>query len=212
METKGTDDDALLEKVRAAADGDDDAWRDLLHRFHARLRRMVHLRMDPRVTGRIDPSDVLQDAYMDARDLLPAYVADPRYPFFLWLRLLTGNRLNKLHRFHLGQQVRDVNREVPLFHGSVPEASSTAIAAQMLGHDSDPPDHVARAEIRGRVVEAVNNLDPLDREVLTLRHFERLSSGEAAEVLGISVAAARKRYIRALKRLRDVIGSLGEAR
>jgi RNA polymerase sigma-70 factor (ECF subfamily) len=203
-------DDALMEMVRAAAAGDDDAWRDLLDRFHARLRRLVKLRMDPRVMGRLDPSDVLQDTYMDAREQLPAYLADPKYPFFLWLRLLTGNRLNKLHRFHLGQQVRDVTREVPLLGGSMPEASSTAIAAQLLGRDSEPPEHAAQAEIYGRVVEAVNGLDVLDREVLALRHFERLSTAEIAEVLGITVAAARKRYLRALARLRAVIGTLGE--
>lgn len=211
MVTKRADHDLLLEKVRAAASGDDDAWRDLLDRFHTRLRRLVQLRMDPRVTGRIDPSDVLQDTYIDAREQLPAYVADPKYPFFLWLRLLTGNRLNKLHRFHLGQQVRDVTREVPLMGGPMPEASSTAIAAQLLGHDSEPPERAARTEIYGRVVDAVNDLEPLDREVLTLRHFEQLSTTEIADVLGITLAAARKRYLRALTRLRAVIGSLSES-
>lgn len=210
MDSKDND-DPLHRQVRAAASGDDGAWRDLLDRFHARLRRMVALRMDPRVMSRIDPSDVLQDAYIDAREQLPAYVADPKYPFFLWLRLLTGNRLNKMHRFHLGQQARDISREVPLLGGPMPEASSTAIAAQLLGRDSEPPQHAAKTEIYGRVVEAVNGLDVLDREVLALRHFEQLSTTEIAQVLGITVAAARKRYLRALTRLRGVIGTLGEA-
>lgn len=203
------DNDPHFAQARAAAAGNEDAWRELLSRFHVRLRRMVALRIDPRVSGRIDPSDVLQEAYLDARHQLADYLADPRYPFFLWLRLLTGSRLNKLHRFHLGQQVRAATREISLYDGPMPEASSATIAAGLLGRDSEPCDHVARLELYERVVKAVDSLDLLDREVLTLRHFERLTGPEIAEVLGISPAAAGKRYVRALSRLRRVIGPMG---
>jgi len=196
----------LLDKVRAAAEGNAGAWRELLDRFQPRLRRMVALRLDPRLTGRIDPSDVLQEAYIDAGKALPGYVTDPKYPFFLWLRLLTGRRLNKLHRFHLGQQTRDATRDVSLFHGATPEASSTAIAAQLIGRGSEPAEHAARVEFQDHVMAAVSALDPIDREVLALRHFEQLTTFEAAQVLGISPAAAGKRYVRALQRLRGVLG------
>jgi RNA polymerase sigma-70 factor (ECF subfamily) len=198
-------DEPLASLLPAAAAGDAEAWRKLLRHYHSRLRRMVALRMDARLQGRMDPSDVLQDAYIDAADQLPGYVTDPKIPFFLWLRLVTGHRLAKLHRFHLGQQIRDVAREVSIFHGALPEASSAALAAQLLGRDAEPIENVLRAELRERVVAALHRLDPIDREVLSLRHFEQLSNAEAAQVLDISEAAAVKRYVRALERLREII-------
>ena len=115
---------------RAAA-GDPAAWRALVDRHHPRLRRMVALRLDPRLRGRVDPSDVLQEAYLDAARRLPDYLRDPPLPFFLWLRQLAGTRLAKAHRHHLGTHRRDARREFAA--GGVPEASSAALAAQLLG-------------------------------------------------------------------------------
>lgn len=166
---------------------------------------MVVLRIDPRLQGRVDPSDVLQEAYIDAGDQLPGYLEKPEIPFFLWLRLVTGHRLAKLHRYHLGRQIRDVTREVSIFHGALPEASSVNLAALLLGRDTTPAEAALRTELRERMLAAVNQLDPIDREVLSLRHFEQLTSLEVAQVLGIGVSAASKRYIRAMDRLRDVI-------
>jgi RNA polymerase sigma-70 factor (ECF subfamily) len=189
---------------RAVA-GDTPAWRGLVARYHDRLRRMVAVRLDPMLHSRLDPSDVLQEAYLDAFEQLPSYLAELRYPFFLWLRLVTGHRLAKVHRYHVGTQMRDAAREVSLFHGALPEASSAALAAQLLGRGEAPFDEAARAERRARVQDALNQLEPLDREVLSLRHFEQLTSAEAAEVLGISKAAASKRYLRAVAKLRAVL-------
>jgi len=202
MTPKCLDGDSQIAQIRAAASGDAAAWRELLTQFHDRLRRMVAVRLDARLSGRIDPSDVLQEAYIDAAEQLPAYAADPKYPLFLWLRLVTGHRLAKLHRFHLGRQIRDAAREVPLDGRSLPDASSTALAIQLLGHDSEPPDHAERREEYDRVLAALNSLVPMDREVLTLRHFEQLTTPEVAQTLGISPAAAAKRYLRAIERLR----------
>lgn len=199
------DDQELPALLQNAATGDAEAWRLLMARYHFRLRRMVVLRIDPRLQGKVDPSDVLQEAYIDAGDQLPGYLEKPEIPFFLWLRLVTGHRLAKLHRFHLGRQIRDVTREVSIFHGAFPEASSVNLAAQLLGRDATPAEAAVRAELRERMLAAVNQLDPIDREVLSLRHFEQLTSLEVAQVLGIGVSAASKRYIRAMDRLREVI-------
>jgi RNA polymerase sigma-70 factor (ECF subfamily) len=204
MRTPPDDPNPLLER---AAAGDAEALRTMIQEHHGRLRRMVALRLDPRLQTRIDPSDVLQDAYIDATEQLPAYVQTPAMPFFLWLRLVTGSRLAKLHRYHLGAQMRDVSREVPIFAGALPEASSAAIAAQLLGHESAPSHAARRAELRARVHEALDQMDPLDREALVLRHFEHLTSAEAAQVLGISQPAAGKRYVRALSRIKDVLAA-----
>jgi RNA polymerase sigma-70 factor (ECF subfamily) len=116
--------------------------------------------------------------------------------------------LLKLHRQHLGTQMRDAGREVSLFREALPAASSAALAAQLLGKHTSPTQAVVRAERMLRLQEAINTLDPIDREILSLRHFEELSRSEAAQVLGIEEAAAAKRYVRALKRLKDVLADM----
>jgi len=193
----------LLEQ---AAQGDPQGLGTLLARHGDRLRRMVALRLDRRLQGRIDPSDVIQEAYLEASVRLAEYLRNPSMPFFLWLRFLTGQKLVTLHRHHLGVQMRGAGQEVALCREPLPEASSAALAAQLLGHDTRASEAAIRAELKIRVQDALNSMDPLDREVLALRHFEQLSRAEIAQVLVISEAAAGKRYIRALERLKGVLG------
>jgi RNA polymerase sigma-70 factor (ECF subfamily) len=194
--------------LKCAAAGEKDAWGLLLTRHQARLRAMVALRLDHRLQGRIDPSDVIQEAYLDATRQLAAYLKDPSIPFYLWLRLITGQRLLALHRHHLGIQARDAGREVSLYRGALPEASSAALAAQLLGHGSRPSEAAMRAERSLRLQAALNTMDPLDREVLALRHFEQLSNTETAQVMGLRDSAASKRYVRALQRLKDILKNM----
>jgi len=201
-----SDDDLRL--VRRAAGGDAAAAGEALVRHRARLRRMVEARLDRRVRGRVDPSDVLQDGFADAVAKLPGYLADPKLPLFLWLRLVVGERLARVHRDHLGAQARDAAREVTLYRGPMPAASSAALAAHLLGKETTPTQAAVRAERLLRLQEALNALDPVDREILSLRHFEELTHAEAARVLDIEEAAAAKRYVRALKRLKDVLTAL----
>jgi RNA polymerase sigma-70 factor (ECF subfamily) len=205
MDNQSTDAADLLARARA---GDQAAVNDLFTRHRGRLRRMVEIRLDRRLQGRIDASDVIQDAYLDVVSRLDEYLRDPRLPLFLWLRLVVGERLLKLHRHHLGTQGRDVCREVSLYRGALPQASSAALAAQLLGKHTSPTQAVARAERILRLQEALNTLDPLDREILSLRHFEELTITETAQVLDITEAAAAKRYLRALKRLRELLAAL----
>jgi RNA polymerase sigma-70 factor (ECF subfamily) len=196
-----------LRLVRRAAAGDQDVWASLLIRYRERLRCMIALRMDRRLQGRIDPSDVLQDAYLHASRKLTDYVTDPAIPFFLWLRAITGQRLTILHRHHLGVLGRHAGREVSLYQGALPEASSAALAAHLLGRDTRPSEAAQRAERAIQLQEALNNLEPIDREILALRHFEELSNAEAAHLLDIRESAASKRYTRALKHLKDVLST-----
>jgi RNA polymerase sigma-70 factor (ECF subfamily) len=191
--------------IELARRGNAPAHNELFARHRERLRRMVQMRLDWRLTGRIDASDVIQDAYLEATRRLEDYLREPAMPLFLWLRFLVGERLMILHRHHLGAKMRDARREVSLYRDALPEASSAALAAQLLGQHTSPSEAAVRAERMLRLQEAVNCLDPLDREVLSLRHFEQLSRAETAQVLGIEEAAAAKRYIRALKRLRDFL-------
>jgi RNA polymerase sigma-70 factor (ECF subfamily) len=196
------------ELLRRAAVGDYEGWGDLLARHRERLRRMVALRLDQRLQGRIDASDVIQEACVDAFSRLPEYLQNPTMPFFLWLRFLTGQKLLELHRHHLGTHMRDAGREVSLYRGALPEASSAALAAQLLGRDTRPSQAAVRAEMKIRLQEALNSMEPLDREVLALRHFEHLNNAETAKVLDIQESAASKRYLRALQRLKEILAGM----
>jgi RNA polymerase sigma-70 factor, ECF subfamily len=192
---------------RAAA-GDSVSLGALLELYRPRLRRMVGLRLDPRLQGRVDSSDVLQEAFIDAARRLGDYVREPKAPFFLWLRFLTGQKLLELRRRHLGAEARDAGREVSLYRGSMPEASSACLAAQLVGKVTAPLKAAIRAEMKLRLQEALNGMDPMDREVLALRHFEQLSNAEVAEVLGLAGSGASSRYLRALKRLKEIMATV----
>jgi RNA polymerase sigma-70 factor (ECF subfamily) len=205
MTTDPSDVDDLLQRVQR---GDPQALVALFTRYRDRLRRMVRLRLDRRLQGRLDPSDVLQDAYLDVAKRAGEYVANPSVPVFLWLRLITGQRLMALHRHHLGTQMRDAGQEVSLHRGALPQATSVSLAALLLGRLTSPTQAAQRAEMQIRLQEVINAMDPIDREVLTLRHFEELSNVETAQVLGIQKAAASNRYLRALKRLKDTLASM----
>jgi RNA polymerase sigma-70 factor (ECF subfamily) len=194
-----TDDD-LLQAARA---GDEAARAALVERHRPRLERMVRLRLDRRLQGRVDPADVVQDAYLAVRAKFAQH-QDDRLPFFLWLRLEVGQKLVDAHRFHLGAQMRDAGQEVSLHHGALPQVTSVSLAEQLLGRLTTASRAAMRAELKVRVQEALNSMDPQDREVLILRHFEELSNAETAQVLGIKPSAACNRYVRALKRLKSV--------
>jgi RNA polymerase sigma-70 factor (ECF subfamily) len=192
------------ELLDAARSGDEGALAVLVERHRDRLERMVGLRMDRRLQGRVDPADVVQDAYLAVRAKFPQYSADPRLPFFLWLRLEVGQKLVDIHRFHLGTKMRDAGQEISLHQGALPQVSSLSLAEHLLGRLTTPSHAAMRMELKLRVQEALNSMDPPDREVLILRHFEELSNAEVAQVLGIKPSAAVNRYVRALKRLKDV--------
>jgi RNA polymerase sigma-70 factor (ECF subfamily) len=194
-----------IEQLRG---GNRHALAALFEQHRERLRRMVELRLDPRLRARLDASDVVQEAFLDVARDLDSYLADPNLPPLLWLRLHVGRRLTTLHRQHLGTRMRNAGLEISLYQGAVPEASSAALASMLLGRHTSPTQAAQRAERMLRVQEALNSLDPIDREVLALRHFEQLGRAEAAQVLGISQETGAKRYFRALKRLKDVLAKL----
>ena len=202
----GNDDQELL---RRALEGDEPALAALFDGSRDRLRKMIRLRLDRRLSGRVDTSDVLQDAYLDVRRRFAEYARDPSaMPFHLWLRLVAGQRLTDVHRHHLGAQMRDAGCEVSLHRGPFPQADSMSLAAQLLGKLTSASKAAIRVEHKLIVQGALNSMDPIDREVLAIRHFEHLSNDETALVLGLSKSAASNRYIRALTRLKEILSSL----
>ena len=202
------DDSGELEDsvVTSAIGGDQEAMAALFDRHRFRLRRMVEIRLDFRLNGRLDPSDVLQEAFMDMTRELPNYALKRNIPFFLWMRLVTGQRLMRLHRQHLGAEMRDASREVYFNQGAMPQATSFSIAEHLVANNTSVSKVAIRAELQQKLQTVLGKMEPLDQEIITLRSFEELSNQETAEVLGIPPNTATKRYVRALKRLQLVMG------
>jgi RNA polymerase sigma-70 factor (ECF subfamily) len=191
----------LLELARSGQRGPIDL---LLQRHRPFLRRVVKLRLDPRLRARVDPSDVVQEAQLEAGRRLEAYLRQPALPFRLWLRQLAYDQLLKACRRHLGAARRAVAREVHL-----PDQSSLLLGQQLLPVPASPSQQLARKELARRVREAVSRLAEADREVVELRAFEGLSNQETARLLHIRPDAASQRYGRALLRLRQILVDLG---
>ena len=192
---------------RAAA-GDRAAWGALLTAHEQRLTRMVAFRMDPRLRGRVDATDVVQDAFVEASAHRADYFRSPQIPLFLWLRGVVDNKLREAHRHHLGTGMRDAKRERPLDAPHAPDDTCAALCAQLTAGVTRPSVAAARGEARTRLADALGAMDAIDREVLALRHFEQLSNAEAALVLGIQERAAAKRYLRALQRLKEILSEM----
>ena len=166
---------------------------------------MVELRMDRRLQGRVDASDILQEAFVDLAEQLGSYSRDPKLPFFLWLRRITGQRLSKVHRAHLKTQKRNASLEVSIHQGGMPEASSFFLASKLVGQFTSAGNRAVRAEVQLKLQEVLNDMDEGDREILALRHIEQLTNTEIASLLDITKSAATHRYYRALRRLRSTL-------
>ena len=196
------------ELVVGLKNGDREALAMLFSQHRERLWRMVSFRMHPRLSGRVDPEDVLQDAYLAAVQRLGHYRAESAMSPFIWIRMIVMQTLTDVHRHHLGTQMRDAGREVPVPGWHNPQTTSASLAAVLMGRFTSPSQAAARAEMSDQVERAIAEMDPLDQEVLALRHFEELSNSEVAEVLGIQQKAASIRYVRAIKRLKGITSHL----
>jgi RNA polymerase sigma-70 factor (ECF subfamily) len=170
---------------------------------------MIRFRLDPRLERRVDPEDVLQEVYLSAADRLRHFEGDSPQSFFIWLRLIAGQTLVDIHRRHIGAQVRAAGREESI-GPSHPGATSTSMASLLAADRTSPSQAAIRAEMSRRIEEAMEGMDPIDREVLALRHFEELGNGEVAEALGIGEKAASIRYVRALGRLKGILAGLAD--
>jgi RNA polymerase sigma-70 factor (ECF subfamily) len=193
------------ELIVLAAAGHDAATQELLLRHRARLRQMVAVRIDVRLSARVDPSDIVQEALLDASRKLPGYLRDRPLPFYAWLRSLTLERLIQLHRKHILADKRAPDREVRA-DASLSHESAWQLADRLLAATTaDPLAKAIREERRRRVHEALESLLPHEREVLVLRYLEQLSTSETAAVLNVSESAAKMRHLRALERMRCLL-------
>lgn len=198
-------DEHELNLVNAAVKGDAAAWQQLLEDKEPRLRNMIRARLDPRLRRRIDVSDVLQEVYAAAANCLGDFCRNPKVPLYLWLRGVAQNTMLALHRRHLGVQMRDARRESA---GQALFASSLNLAEMLVAHDTSPSMKVNKEQQMQKLAEALDQMADGDREILVMRHFEQLSNAQAAQVLGLDVSAASKRYGRALQRLSSMLAEL----
>jgi RNA polymerase sigma-70 factor (ECF subfamily) len=198
--------DRELEEVRRVAAGDREELGALLARHEARLQRIITLRLDPRLRNRVEPRDVVQSTHLQALRRIDEYLGNPTMPFFLWLRFLAIQEVLALQRQHLGTQARDVRREIRFLSGGE-ETTTQSLVHHVMMSLSTPSRAAMRAEQQAALAQALEQMDPIDREVLALRHIEQLSNAETARELGLEEAAASKRYVRALRRLRELFGS-----
>lgn len=206
MEREAVGDD--VEALRTAGGDRDAVLGRLLQEHRRRLLKMVDLRMDPNLRARVSPSDVVQETFVEVSTRVGKYLEDPRMPFFLWLRFLAAQKLMAMYRHHAVAQKRDVRRQVPLERPRYPDASSVVMARELAATLTSPSGNAMRDEVRRELEEALDRMASSDREILVLRHFEELSNAEAAAELGIQESAASKRYLRALRRLRNVLSTV----
>ena len=171
----------------------------------ARLKRIVNFRLDYRLGGRVSESDVIQETYVRAAKRIDSFLDKDDMPFFVWLRLEVSQKLAEIHRHHFGAEKRDVRKEVKLRSNNESGRTSMALAAHIVAQLTSPSMLMQRAEQIATLEATLSEMNELDREVIALRNFEELSNLETAKTLGIEPAAASKRYLRVLKRLREIM-------
>jgi RNA polymerase sigma-70 factor (ECF subfamily) len=201
------DDPRLDDLATRVLRGDASALGPLFETYRPRLVRMVKLRLDPSLCRRIDPADVVQEAWLEVSRRFPRWVEEAAIPFHVWLRLVTGQALAQVHRRHLGAHMRDALRESPSPESRLTVSASNAADA-FVTSATTPTQAVHREEVRARVLAALEDLEDVDREIVALRHFEGLTNEEAAAELAIEPAAASKRFTRALLRLKPALEGL----
>jgi RNA polymerase sigma-70 factor, ECF subfamily len=195
----------LLKKLKS---GDREAFAQLFSAQRPRLWRTVHFRLDCRLQSRVDSDDVLQEAYLWAAEHLGHFAGDSLTSFYIWLRMTVLQTMIVVHRRHLGAQMRDAEREVSLHGTYLPQATSVSLAIQLSGRLTSPSQAAIRDEAAEQLRQVLEQMDAVDREVLALRHFEQLTNSEVAEALDIQEKAASIRYVRAIRRLKDILSQL----
>lgn len=199
--------DKTQQFINQIKDGDSDAVNGLLERHRQAIRRLVQMRLDNAIARRVDASDVVQDVMFEASRRLEDYLKTPSMPFHLWLRQLAKDRIIDMHRRHRTAQRRSVDREQRVSSLGNDDKSAADLASILKDAELTPAAATVRKEMEERFLLAVNELAEDDRELIMMRHFEHLGNSEVAETLGLSAPAAGMRYLRAIRRLREALGT-----
>ena len=198
-------DDRTERLLDAARDGDASAVNELLERHRKPIRRLVEMRLDRKVQRRVDVSDVVQDVMVEASGRLERYLDDPVMAFHLWLRQIAWDRIIDTYRRHRVSAKRNMDREQPMVAAAGPDQSTVELAVQLCDPQLTPAAAATQKEIAHQVEEIIEELSEQDREIILMRHYEHLSNLEVAQVLGLNPPAASMRYLRAIRRLRELM-------
>lgn len=198
--------DRTLQLLAEAGQGDADARNELMQRHRESLLRMVRMRLDRKLATRVDASDIVQDVLIEADRRLDDFIRQEAMPFHLWLRQMAKDRVIDMHRRHRAAARRSVDKEQRLQQAGFGDRSSLELAAQLRDQELTPAASTLRRELQERFFAAVEELDEDDRDIIAMRHFEQLSNSEVAAALGLTQPAAGMRYLRALKKLRQILG------
>lgn len=193
------------ELLAAAREGNADAVNGLMDRHRDSLRRMVQLRLDQKIQRRVDVSDVVQDVLVEANRRLQDYLANPGMGFHLWLRQIAKDRIIDAHRRHRASAKRSVDRERPLAVPAADDHSTMQLAGELAGRELTPAAAATQAEMAKAVEAAIAKLPDQDCEIIIMRHYEQLSNQEIAQALGLTEPAASMRYLRAVRRLKELM-------
>jgi RNA polymerase sigma-70 factor, ECF subfamily len=188
-----------------AQQGKPEAVDDLFGQFREPLRRVINLRLDPVLARRVDASDIVQDVLIEANQRLTEYLKSPSMPFHLWLRHLAQDRIIDTHRRHRQAQRRSIDKEQPIHKPAWADESATSLVAELMDSERTPASEAIQAELARRLTNAINELSDDDRDIILMRHHEQLANQDVAKLLGLTDAAASMRYLRALRRLREVL-------
>ena len=192
----------LLDRVRQ---GDAAAVNGLLQRHREAIRRMIDQRLDRVIQQRVDASDIVQDVLIEANRRLGDYLANPTMPFQLWLRHMARDRVIDAHRRHRVAASRSLDKEVSLEVAGAADRSRADLAGELADRELTPAAVATWHELERRFGAAVEQLEEDDRQIVLLRHFEHLTTADAAKVLGLSKPAVGMRYLRAMRRLRVLL-------
>lgn len=203
--SSSTEISAKPDALQRLRDGDEEAFGELFAKYRPRLFQIVSVRLDRRLAGRVDADDVLQETFLDASTRVQHFLNHPSGSFFVWLRLVTTQTMTNIFRRHLDVKMRDARRDISIHSGKTYENPTTPIVMQLLGRITSPSRAAIREESVEQVMQALHSMKEMDREIILLRHFEQLENKEIAEVLDINEKAASIRYVRAVKRLKDLV-------
>ena len=203
--------DKTLELLNGIRDGNGEAVNELMDRHRQAVRRLIQMRLDNAVARRVDASDVVQDVLFEASRRMEDYIQNPAMPFHLWLRQLAKDRVIDMHRRHRAAKRRSVDREHHVSSLGNDDRSAADLASLLKDAELTPAAATVRKEMEDRFLLALNELNEDDREMIMMRHFEHLGNSEVAEALGLSAPAAGMRYLRAVRRLREALGTDDES-
>ena len=189
-------------------DKDQSTYRELLERYRQKLTRVISFRIDPRVSARVDPADIVQETLIEAHQRLPTFLERDGYSFYVWVRAIAISRLQDVHRKHIGALRRSVERE-EMMPPILPDESVWQLADRIAGSAITPSAEVRKCETIAQLKHALGQLEDGEREVLILKYLEELATPEIAAIQEVTERTVRRRHRQAIEKLGRLLRSVG---